>query len=79
MAQALRHIFFAQRAAQAPEPFKGSSASEVQHAGGVGGGAEGAGVGGGVLGRGLAVPLWGDGVRRLARYGRGSGAKSSRQ
>ena len=37
-AKALRHIFFAQRAAKAPAPFKGSAVSEVQHAVVVGGG-----------------------------------------
>ena len=56
-AKALRHIFFAQRAAKAPEPFKGSSASEVQHAVVVGGGTMGAGIAYALLAAGLHVTI----------------------
>ena len=56
-AKALRHIFFAQRAAKAPEPFKGSAASEVQHAVVVGGGTMGAGIAYALLAAGLHVTI----------------------
>ena len=55
-AKALRHLFFAQRAAKAPVHLKGS-AFEVQHAVVVGGGTMGAGIAYALLSSGLRVTV----------------------
>ena len=54
--KALRHLFFAQRAAKAPAHLKGS-ALEVQHAAVVGGGTMGAGIAYALLSSGLQVTI----------------------
>ena len=64
--KALRHLFFAQRAAKAPAHLKGS-ALEVQHAAVVGGGTMGAGIAYALLSSGLQVTILeadADGLKR---------------
>ena len=64
--KALRHLFFAQRAAKAPAHLKGS-ALELQHAAVVGGGTMGAGIAYALLSSGLQVTILeadADGLKR---------------
>ena len=64
--KALRHLFFAQRAAKAPAHLKGA-ALEVQHAAVVGGGTMGAGIAYALLSSGLQVTILeadADGLKR---------------
>ena len=64
--KALRHLFFAQRAAKAPTHLKGS-ALELQHAAVVGGGTMGAGIAYALLSSGLQVTILeadADGLKR---------------